>query len=65
MLNRILIARAILREKFQTFKPSIIERRDCENDGEDSGGVWLDEGEGEEDNGGILLSPKQLVQCGL
>ena len=35
------------------------------NDGEDNGGVWLDEGEEEDDKGGILLSPEQLVRWGL
>lgn len=65
MLNRILIARAILREESQTVKPHINELRNWENDGEDSGGVWLDEGEGEEDRGGIFLSPEQLVKCSL
>lgn len=53
--------RAILREEIQTVQPRINERRD----GEDSGGVWLDEGEGENDKGWILLSPEQLVRCGL
>lgn len=61
MLNRILVARAILSEQAQTVQPW--ERRYWEDDGEDSGGVWLEEEEA--DNGGVLLSPEQLVRCGL
>lgn len=66
MLNRILVARAILREQTQTVQPW--ERRYWEDDDEDSGGVWLEEGDEEEeeaDNGGVLLSPEQLVRCWL
>lgn len=56
MLNRILLARAILREQIKTVN------RDWEDDGEDSGGVWLEE---EENKGGILLSFEHIVRCGL